>query len=73
MRNMKDFHNEIKGHNQGRMFIVSVTKRRGIGPIRTEIIRKTLFIFQIVRFNGICIWQNYFCILSHFGDFGAKT
>ena len=55
----------------------SVTKRRGIGPIRTEIspykIRKKLFIFQIVRFNGICIWQNYFCILPNFGDFGAKT
>ena len=54
-----------------------VTKRRGIGPIRTEIspykIRKKLFIFQIVRFNGICIWQNYFCILPNFGDFGAKT
>ena len=55
----------------------SVTKRRGIGPIRTEIspykIRKKLFIFQIVRCNGICIWQNYFCILPNFGDFGAKT
>ena len=55
----------------------SVTKRRGIGPIRTEIsqykIRKKLFIFQIVRFNGICIWQNYFCILPNIGDFGAKT
>ena len=54
-----------------------VTKRLGIGPIRTEIspykIRKKLFIFQIVRFNGICIWQNYFCILPNFGDFGAKT
>ena len=52
-------------------------KRRGIGPIRTEIspykIRKKLFIFQIVRFNGICIWQNYFCILPNFLDFGAKT
>ena len=47
----------------------SVTKRRGIGPIRTEIspykIRKELFIFQIVRFNGICIWQHYFCIMSN--------
>ena len=55
----------------------SVTKRRGIGPIRTEIssykMRKKLFIFQIVRFNGICIWQNYFYILPNFGDFGAKT
>ena len=55
----------------------SVTKRRGIGPIRTEIspykIRKKLFIFYIVRFNGIGIWQNYFRILSNFGDFGAKT
>ena len=55
----------------------SVTKRRGIGPIRTEIspykIRKKMFIFQIVRFDGICIWQNYFCILSNLGDFGAKT
>ena len=55
----------------------SVTKRRGIGPIKTEIsryiIRKKLFIFQIVRLNGICIWQNYFCILPNFGDFGAKT
>ena len=54
-----------------------VTKRRGIGPIRTEIspyeIREKLFIFQIVRFNGICIWQNYFCILPNFWDFGAKT
>ena len=54
-----------------------VTKRHGIGPIRTEIsqykIRKKLFIFQIVRFNGIYIWQNYFCILPNFGDFGAKT
>ena len=54
-----------------------VTKRRGIGPIRTEIspykIRKKLFIFQIVRYNGICIWQNYFCILPNFGDFRAKT
>ena len=55
----------------------SVTKRRGIGPIRTENslykIRKKLFIFKIFRFNGIGIWQNYFCILSNFGDFGAKT
>ena len=54
-----------------------VTKRLGIGPKRTEIspykIRKKLFIFQIVRFNGICIWQKYFCILPNFGDFGAKT
>ena len=54
-----------------------VTKRRGIGPIRTEIspykIRKKLFIFQIVRCNGICIWQSYLCILPNFGDFGAKT
>ena len=54
-----------------------VTKRRGIGPIRTEIspskMRKNVFIFQIVRLNGICIWQNYFCILPNFGDFGAKT
>ena len=54
-----------------------VTKRRGIGPIQTEIspykIRKKLFIFQIVRFNSICIWQNYFCILPNFGEFGAKT
>ena len=48
-----------------------------IGPIRTEIspykIRLKMFIFQIVRFDGICIWQNYFCILSNLGDFGAKT
>ena len=54
-----------------------VTKRRGIGPIRTEIspykIRQKLFIFQIVRFNGICIWKIFFCILPNFGDFGAKT
>ena len=32
-----------------------------------------MFIFQIVRFDGICIWQNYFCILSNLGDFRAKT
>ena len=55
----------------------SVTKRRGIGPIRTEIsphkIRKKLFIFLIFRLNGIGICQNYFCILSNFRDFGAKT
>ena len=55
----------------------SVMKRRGIGPIWTEIspykIRKKLFIFWIVRINGIGTWQNYFCILSNFGDFGAKT
>ena len=54
-----------------------VTKRRGIGPIRTEIspykIRKKFLIFQSVRFNGICIWQNNFCILPNFGDFGTKT
>ena len=59
------------------MWKASVTKRRGIGPIRTEIspfkIRKRLFIFLIFRVYGIGIWQNYFCILSNFGDFGAKT
>ena len=55
----------------------SVTKRHGIGPIGTEIspykITKKMFIFQIVRFNGIRIWQNYFCKLPNFGDFWAKT
>ena len=35
--------------------------------------KKKLFIFQIVRFNGICIWQIFFCILPNFGDLGAKT
>ena len=67
----------LTNENGRSMIKAPVTKRRGIGPIRTEIspykIRKKLFIFQIVRFNSICIWQNYFCILPNFGDFGAKT
>ena len=58
-------------------FKASVRKRRGIGPIRAEIspykIRKKVVYSWIFRFNGIGIWQNYFCILSNFGDFGAKT
>ena len=36
-------------------------------------LEKMLFIFPSVRFNGICIWQNYFCILPNFGDFWART
>ena len=40
---------------------------------RRSKLEKKLFIFLIVRFNGIGIWQNNFCILSNFGDFGAKT
>ena len=68
------FHQTVK---DVRAIKAPVTKRRGIGPIRTKIssykIRKKLFIFQIVKFNGIGILQNYFCILPNFGDFGAKT
>ena len=53
--------------------------RKGVGLAQEEPkfhhtkLEKKLFIFQIVRFNSICIWQNYFCILPNFGDFGAKT
>ena len=36
-------------------------------------LEKKLFIFQIVRFNGICIWQNYSVYCPILEIWGAKT